>query len=71
MTNRAATFQYSDGIPPSCIGIWLEFWPDGTFNCNCFVLLLRFVIFGVYAVLKWELHSHGSFISHEATWNSS
>ena len=47
------------------------FWPDGTLNCNCLDILLRFVVLGVYAVFKWELHSHGPFINQEATLNSS
>ena len=59
------------GLNKPVLGIRLELWPDGTLNCNCLALLLTLVIFGVYAVFKWELHSQGPFINHEASLNSS
>ena len=57
------------GLNQPVFGIRLEFWRDGTLNCNCLILLLRIVIRGVYAVLRLELHNHGPFINHEPTLN--
>ena len=74
---RAATFQCSDVTPPSCraepASPWhlvrgLASWhPQLQLPCTP----LQACDPWVYAVFEWELYSHGLFISHEATLNSS
>ena len=57
-TSRAAIFNVQvvllrlTGLNQPVLGIRLELWPDGTFNCNCLVLLLTLMILEVYAVFK-------------------
>ena len=43
------------GLNQPVLGIRLEFWPDGTFNCNCLVLLLRLVIL-VGTAEPWSIY---------------
>ena len=40
------------GLNHPVLGIRLELWPDGTFNCNCLDILLGLVNIGVYTILK-------------------
>ena len=50
--NVLEVFLRLTGLNQPVLDIRFELWPDGTFNCNCLVLLLRLVIHGVYAVFK-------------------